>query len=117
MQDSKTRQAVQEPRKNVTGLDKLIGGISGCLSYLRFRKIATWVISRSIYAQIIVMQLAVYYRFYYLRDWTFTLECFLLALLCLAIDIVIWRAHWNMTYEDAGFVTDSPSIIKASNLS
>lgn len=45
------------------------------------------------------------------------MECFLLALLCLAIDIVIWRAHWNMTYEDAGFVNDSQSVIKASNLS
>ena len=81
MQVSKAQQqAVQRPEKTVTGgLDELIGGLVGCLSYLRFRKMVAWFNSRSIYAQIIVMQLLVYYRFYYLRDRTFTLECFLLA--------------------------------------
>ena len=39
MQDSKTQQqAIQRPEKTVTGgLDELIGGLVGCLSYLRFR--------------------------------------------------------------------------------
>ena len=62
------------------------------------------------------MEAATYYRYYYSRGRTFTLECLLLFLVCLFFDILIFRAHWSMTYDDPGYLNDSPSIVAASEL-
>ena len=63
-----------------------------------------------------MLELATYYRFYYKRDLTLTLECLSLFVLCLLLDVMIWRAHWSMTNDDPGFLNDSKSIVEASKL-
>ena len=78
-----------------------------------------WSISRLIYILCVALELATYFRFYYYREGgrTFTLECFILFIGCLALDVVIWRAHWTMTYDDPGFINDVESICEASKMS
>ena len=75
----------------------------------------TWLISRGIYTMVVILELGTYYRFYYLREGlTCTLECLNLFIACLALDAMIWRAHWTMTYNDPGFLNDVESIVEAS---
>lgn len=63
----------------------------------------------------VLLELATYYRFYYLKEGrTCTIECLLLLVTCLCIDVMIWRAHWSMTYDDPGFLHSVESIRKAS---
>ena len=85
--------------------------ICGFTSYFQVRKAITWAISRVIYALCVLLELATYYRFYYLRaGLTCTIECLVLFILCLALDVLIWKAHWCMTYRDPGFVNDVESV-------
>ena len=63
----------------------------------------------------VFLELATYYRFYYLNTgMTCTLECLMLFVLCLALDVMIWRAHWSMTYRDPGFLNEVESVKAAS---
>ena len=57
------------------------------------------------------------YHITHMRDLTFKFECLCLFLLCGFMDIIIWRAHWYMTYEDAGFINNVPSVVEASKMS
>ena len=88
----------------------------GFTSYFEVRKFGTWAISRSIYGLCVSLELATYFRFYYRRGYTCTLECLILFITCLLADIMIWRAYWSMTYEDPGFVNDAKTIVEASAL-
>ena len=89
--------------------------IFGFESYFEVRKMITWLISRGIYTMVVLLEVGTYYRFYYRREGlTCTLECFSLLLTCLALDAMVWRAHWTMTYSDPGFLNDSKSIREAS---
>ena len=62
------------------------------------------------------MELMTYWRYYYRRDLTLTLECLILFLACLTIDIFIWRAHYIMSRDDPGFLNDKESIVHVSQL-
>jgi len=94
----------------------MIFRLCGFTSYFQVRKLGTWAISRSIYGLCISLELATFYRFYYRRGLTCTLECLILFIACLMLDILIWRAHWSMTYEDPGFLNDEKTITEASAL-
>ena len=90
--------------------------LCGFTSYFQIRKLVTSVVSRSIYGLCLSLELATYFRFYFHRGQTFTLECLFLLVLCLVLDMIIWRAHWDMTYEDPGFLNNEKTIVEASAL-
>ena len=90
--------------------------LCGFKNYHQIRSFVTTLFASTVHLACAFMELATYYRFYYSRGRTFTIECLLLFLACLALDVLIWRAHWLVTREDPGFLGASPSIVYASKL-
>jgi len=86
----------------------------GYQDFNEVRSSATKVIASSVHVISLGMELATYYRYYYHRERTLSWECLLLFLTCLALDVLIWRAHWSMARDDPGYLNDSESIVKAS---
>lgn len=90
--------------------------LCGFSNYFQLRKCFTKLVASSIHGLSILLELLTYWRFYYRRSLTCTLECLFLFVACLTLDILIWKAHYAMTYNDPGFLNDSPTIVEASKL-
>lgn len=88
----------------------------GYSDFHQLRRSATRVIASSVHIISLGMELATYYRYYYWRGKTLTWECLIMFILCLSLDVLIWRAHWSMARDDPGYLNDAPSIVKASEL-
>ena len=87
----------------------------GFQNFFEVKKFLTKLVTKSIHLLLAMMELATYYRFYYKRDLTMTLECLGLFIVCLGLDVAIWKAHLSMT-KDPGYLNDSHSILAASLL-
>lgn len=76
----------------------------------------TRVVSKAVPIISLGMEFLTFRRFYLIQDTVLTIESCLFVIVCLYLNVLIWRAHWSMTYDDPGFINDSPSIVAASNL-
>ena len=76
----------------------------------------TKIVASSVHVLSLGMELGTYYRYYYSSSRTFTLECLLMVIVCVFLDVLIFRAHWSMANDDPGYLNDSPSVVAASEL-
>ena len=68
------------------------------------RRCTFTVISNSMFPLVALMEMLVYWRWYYRYERTFSFDCLLRFALCLAIDLMILWSH-RQARKDPGYVT------------
>ena len=58
------------------------------------------------YPLILALELAVYLRFYYRHDLSFSIECIILFFICLAADTLLIWSHYRAAHGDPGFMEE-----------
>ena len=81
--------------------------LCGCKEETDYERVAVKLVSYTFYPLLFGLQLAVYLRFYYRHELTFTKECLLLFLICLSFDVMIVWSYRLAATRDPGFMEEN----------